>query len=447
VRRHVSSVLGLVDWREITPFHGPGAVYDGNLNKGEWSKWFTTIDYLYPYFEFFGISRLNYRDGAEGFDIDDSIIARLIAVPKDSRGPRLICVHPTESIWIQQGLRVKLERAIARTRPRRPGWYWPSGHINFDDQTVNAQLALKASGDLSYATLDLKEASDRLSDRLVQILFGRHYRWFGCCRAQYVEIPYGMTTFGRGSRSMKGPAPFLREMIHSYAPMGNATTFPVQSLVFWSICVSAMEARGFHQPSDCYVFGDDLVVPNEMAQVCIDALISFGLVVNRRKSFFRGSFRESCGIEAFNGVDVTPVRWKTTYDATSLEDLQSLSSLAQRLRRQGYEDAAKELYSILSSRLLAMRLKLSCTNNPDHGGIAEFTENQIYVWRDAYWHRDVQWFVSPILRLSQGERALTHGWNHVLSSLTSLERTGRSCDPASTPSRRTRLNRGWASVL
>jgi hypothetical protein len=33
----------------------------------------------------------------------DIIEAKLIAVPKDSRGPRLICVHPAESIWIQQG--------------------------------------------------------------------------------------------------------------------------------------------------------------------------------------------------------------------------------------------------------------------------------------------------------------------------------------------------------
>lgn len=443
-KKHCSAVLGNQDWSSIVPFHGPGAVYDGNDNKGLWSKWFTTIDHCYPYCDFMSVSRHLMGEECK-LEVDDTIVARLIAVPKDSRGPRLICVHPTEAVWIQQGLRIKLEHAINHSCNKRyhRAWPQPKGHVHFDDQTVNARLALKASLDRSYGTLDLKEASDRLSDRLVQYLFGRHYRWFGCCRATSVEI------------RLKGQSgPPLKEEIHSYAPMGNATTFPVQALVFWSICVATMEARGFHQPADCHVFGDDLIIPTEMVPYCIDSLESFGLVVNREKSFYRGAFRESCGTDAYKGVDVTPVRWKTTYEPSSLTGLQSLSSIAQRLRVQGYEQASKEVYSILSRKLRRLNLSLTCTNDPDHGGIAEFTENAHSVWRDAYWHFSTrvskpgyQMYVSPILRLSEPAVRFQHDWNHVLSSLTSLEKTGRSNDPSSTPSRRTGLIRGWARVL
>lgn len=446
VRKHCTSALGFTDWHSIVPFHGPGAVFDGNLNKGEWSKWFSTIDYLYPYFEYFGISRFCYRDGAEGFEIDDTIRARLVAVPKDARGPRLICVHPTEAIWIQQGLRVKMERAMARSRRQR-NCAWPQDHVHFDDQTVNAMLALSASATGAYATLDLKEASDRLSDRLVQELLGSHYRWFGCCRAQEVviqrKLPHVQEDGSISSVNDKG-----QEIVqcHSYAPMGNATTFPVQSLVFWAICVATMEARGFHQPADCYVFGDDIIVPTQMAPYIMESLESYGLVVNHAKSFLTGAFRESCGMDAFKGMPVTPVRWKTTYDAASLAGLQSASSIAQRLRIQGYDTASRELYSILNRRLRRMGHQLWCTCDREHGGIAEYTETESLVWRDAYWHRDMQRFVSPVLRLHQGSRTLGHGWNHVLSSLTSLERTGRSNDPAETLSRSLRLNRGWADI-
>lgn len=453
VRKHCTSALGFVDWREITPFHGPGAVFDGNRNKGEWSKWFSTIDSLYPYYEYFGLSRFCYRDGAEGFEIDDTIRARLVAVPKDARGPRLICVHPTEAIWIQQGLRIKMERAMARSRRQR-NCPWPRGHVHFDDQTVNATLALSASSTGAYATLDLKEASDRLSDRLVQDLFGSHYRWFGCCRAQDIVIQRKLPRILEdGSLSSVNEEGQTVVPCHSYAPMGNATTFPVQSLVFWAICVSTMEAVGFHQPADCYVFGDDIIVPTEMAPHCVESLGRFGLAVNHAKSFSRGAFRESCGMDAYRGMPVTPTRWKTTYDAASLDGLQSISSIAQRLRIQGYDQAARELYSILSCRLRRMGHQLWCTCDREHGGIAEFTENAALVWRDAYWHspKDVkvpsyQRYVSPILRLHQGQTALGHGWNHVLSSLTSLEKTGRSNDPSKSPSRRLRLNRGWADL-
>jgi hypothetical protein len=281
----------------------------------------------------------------------------------------------------------------------------------------------------------MKEASDRISDVLVQILFGRMYKWFGCCRAQVFEFKDPVLKTG-----------FFGQL-HSYAPMGNATTFPVQSLVFWAICVAAMQRLGFHQPGAVFVFGDDIEVPTECVPAVIDGLESFGLLVNRSKSFWRGGFRESCGVDAFNGIDVTPVRWKTTLDAEHIEGLQSLSDIGQRLRVAGYEEAALATYSTLRTRLRRQKLGLFTTNNPDHGGVAEFVANDYAVWRDAYWHRDLQWFVSPVYRLKQYEPyGSTSGWNHVLESVCSLERTAGGQVPSRALSRGAWLDRGWTHV-
>jgi hypothetical protein len=231
--------------------------------------------------------------------------------------------------------------------------------------------------------------------------------------------------------------------------MGNATTFPVQSLVFWAICVASLQRQGFHQPGAVFVFGDDIIIPSECTEEVINDLESFGLLVNRTKSFWRGAFRESCGVDAFNGVDVTPVRWKTTVDAEHVADLQSLSDIAQRLRLAGYDEAAIATYQTLRRRLRSISGKdLFLTNNVNHGGIAEYSVNQPLVWRDAYWHRDYQWFHSPVWRLENPELLLKDcDWNHVLESICSLERTGRSSVPSRSFSRMTRLNRGWIPVL
>jgi hypothetical protein len=457
-RRHCQSVLYKVNEKALKPSHGPGAV---TTSKERWEKRYSTIEYLYPYSDYFALYyNMEHCSQFSDLEYSDSIEAKLIAVPKDSRGPRLICVHPAEAIWLQQGLRRELERAISLNR--RCFGPWPRGRIQFDDQSVNGKIALSSSRSRRYATIDMKEASDRISEPLVQILFGRKYKYFGCCRAQKVVIP------------KIGNIANIRADLNCYAPMGNATTFPVQSLVFWSICVASMQRHGFRQPGAVFVFGDDIVIPSECAEsVCAD-LESFGLLVNRTKSFWRGAFRESCGVDAFNGTNVTPLRWKTTVDAEHVQGLQSLSDLAMRLRIAGYEEAACSTYQTLRSRfdtrfngsrksrrsyilvlangrrarLVDRKKTISLTNNPNHGGIAEFSRCNSAVWNEAYWSRSTQWFCSRVWRLQPQENKLKeHDWNHVLESVCSLERTGRASSPDRSVSRRIRLNRGWTSVL
>jgi hypothetical protein len=430
-KQHVTSVLSKLKLDDLSFSHGPGAV---TTCKDRWTRCYETIGSKFcladTYCLYFN------RDHAEQLPecMSAHIAAKLIDVPKDARGPRLICVHPAEAIWVQQGLRRSLERAIGAYRFARGPW--PRGHVNFDDQTVNGRIALLSSRSRRYATIDMKEASDRISDQLVQILFGSWYSWFGSCRAQKVEIPY---------YDRKGQV--YDTDLHCYAAMGNATTFPVQSLVFWAICVASLQRQGLHQPGSVFVFGDDIIVPSAAAEEVINDLESFGLVVNRRKSFYRGAFRESCGVDAFNGVNVSPIRWKLSLYADTLPELQALSDLGMRLRMSGYHEASVTVYAILRTRLSGFgKGQLFTTVNPNHGQICEYVESESCAWRDAYWHSSLQKFVSPTWRLVADSFEKQHDWNHVLSSILGLQRTGIGSEPARDVSRRQGLVRGWTEL-
>jgi len=432
VRRHCQSVLYKVRFGAIKPHHGPGAV---TTRKGQWLHRYTQIEKVYPQSDWFYLyfNRDHLAESEDCTDVD-AIEAKLVAVPKDSRGPRLICVHPAEAVWIQEGIWSEMERAIALQRYL--GVPWPRGSIHFRDQTVNGRIALSASRSRKFATIDLKDASDRISNVLVEQLFGCYYAPFACCRAQTIRIP-ALGTF-----------PETVVQVGSYAPMGNATTFPVQSLLFWAICVSSMQRRRFHQPGAAFVFGDDIIVTTECVEDIIDTLEAFGLCVNKEKSFWRGSFRESCGVDAFNGVNVTPIRWKLSLDANTATDLLSLADLGMRLRIQGFSEAASTAYSILRQRMRHLYGKpVFFTNNRSHGGIAEFAERDTSVWQDAKWHRDYQWYHSPIWTLQQAPvREPSPGWYQVLESLCSLERSGQSTRRSDDVIRRQRLVRTWVPV-
>lgn len=426
VKKHVQSVLFGCKFEEFSPSHGPGA---STSPKWRWEKVYRSIDEVFPYYPYYCV---NYDSMIEMPDYTDSEIeCKVVAVPKDSRGPRLVCVHPAEAIWAQQGVRRVLERGISRRRKWYPSWSWPCGHIRFDDQSVNGRIALLSSRSRRYATLDLKEASDRLSVDLIEHLFGRYYKFFGCSRARSYRI--GNATYP----------------MYSYAPMGNATVFPVQSLVFWAICVASMHRQGSKAPGAAFVFGDDIIVPVQYAHGVIKDLEAFGLVVNRQKSFSNGYFRESCGVDAFKGIDVTPIRWKQSVNPTDIPSLVALCDTAMSLRLGGYHESASCIYSYVRHTLKRRYgIKLYFTCNRNHGGLAEYTETFTEWYACAYWHKDIQRWVTPIWRAKAVDiLGNSCGWNHVLSSLLSLERSGRATTLGECVSRRIRPIREWSETL
>jgi len=220
--------------------------------------------------------------------------ARLISVAKNSSSRRTITIEPMLNQFVQQGLKTLLRDSILECNVLR-------NSIALTQQELNQELALEGSRLDNWATIDLKSASDSLSLRLVESVF-RHNAHFlermMECRSPDVEC------------SLKADL-----SLGKFAGMGNALTFPVQSICFTVLCLAAILDYDGFAPSygrllrasrHVRVYGDDIIVSKRYAHQCVAWLHAVGLKVNSKKSFLSGNFKESCGVDAWRGVDITP---------------------------------------------------------------------------------------------------------------------------------------------
>jgi len=289
-RKLVNDLFRGFNPRNIRPRHGPGAVAGGEKGNGKYSfgTKYQRLHSKYPYYEYFSpsLSRRSFElPWYKSLTPSVLPIAKVVLVPKDSRGPRLISMEPLEIQWIQQGLsRLVISRVYESNLTK--------GKVNFDDQTVNQRLALSSSRDGKYATIDLKDASDRISLRLVRELFPEDLvEHMEACRSIATTLPCGKVV-----------------PLNKFAPMGSALCFPVLALTVWALAEATCRLNRI--TGEVYVYGDDLIVPTCVAPLVLDTLESYGLAINHGKSFLNGKFRESCGQDAYDGVSITPIRFK-----------------------------------------------------------------------------------------------------------------------------------------
>jgi len=298
-RKILSNLFAFFDPSDIRPRHGPGAVAtkQQRSEKFLWRNVSSRITDVYPFDAYFCASSGHVCDTYNSFTgvTDESLPARVVLVAKDSRGPRLISCEPVDYQWVQQGLGRSLVELVESHKLTK-------GLVNFTHQYPNQCGALWGSQTGRYATLDLNEASDRVSTGLVRLLFPSHvYTYLDACRSLYTELPDGRII-----------------TLNKFAPMGSSLCFPVLAITVWAILTAA--ARDLYTRERILVYGDDVIVPTAFAEDAIEQLESFGLKVNKDKSCTNGFFRESCGCDAFKGVKVTPVRIRTVWSSTPSPD-------------------------------------------------------------------------------------------------------------------------------
>lgn len=342
--------LGRFDIYDLRPKHGPGAVATGEQTheKHVFRRLYSQIERVYPFAEYFSYSMSAVVDtyhNWEHLETYESGTAKVVLVPKDSRGPRLISCEPLEYQWIQQGLGNKVRSFLEAQHLTR-------GHVNFTDQSVNRHLALVGSRmsnhtsnstDEQWVTLDMKEASDRVSLALVERLFA------GCPRV----LEALKATRTDRTRLPNGSVHIMRK----FAPMGSNLCFPIESLVFYVLAVASImhmykvsrrEAR-----RSVYVYGDDIIVSRKYHASLLQYFPTVGLMFNRDKCCTGGLFRESCGCDAFAGVDVTPLRLKKVWSRRTLdpEAAPAFVSLGNEVAKRGYRRTAETLISYVTRKL------------------------------------------------------------------------------------------------
>lgn len=327
----------------ISPHHGPGGTADKKIAnaKFEYDEWTDDLEAVFPFWKYATpkgysserLSRVDFREPGRTRPV------KVGYVPKTHENPRIISVEPSYMQYMQQGIAGALMRGVDRS--------YLYNLISTEFQEPNQRLARKGSLDGSLATLDLSEASDRVSSLLVETMFSRfpHLNdavW--ATRSKQAEVP------GHGVLNLA-----------KFASMGSALCFPVEVMVFLTVVLLGIEdaydirfKSGRHVSAytdRVRVYGDDIVVPADAAVHVRKKLELFGFKVNRSKSFWTGKFRESCGKEYFlaNDVTVARVRREFPLSRANVSNLVSLVEFRNQLYERGFWSTVKWLDSEIES--------------------------------------------------------------------------------------------------
>lgn len=326
----------------LFPKHGPGSTAERLTSNGKYrqKEWTSRLEEVFPYKRFLSssldlsedrLSAVNIREPWEERPV------RVIAVPKTLKTPRIIAIEPTCMQYMQQGVLELMNGWINSSNKLRP-------LLSNTDQTPNQEMAREGSITGDLATLDLSDASDRVSNPQVRLLLSR---W-----------PY-LDQVVQAVRSRKADVPG-HGVIHlaKFASMGSALTFVIEAMVFLTVVFIGIErGRGYQfAPGDVKryrgrvrVYGDDIIVPTEYARSVIETLEVFGFKVNQNKSFWNGKFRESCGKEYYNGCDVSITRIRSMLPSSrkDVDELISTVSLRNHFYKGGLWTAVRYLDGLL----------------------------------------------------------------------------------------------------
>lgn len=333
----LSDITDMISDRSLIPRHGRGKVAQKGVlpnQKYVWTEWPSSFDSIFPLDSYCyyssGVDR-GLFDAISLLDPGAEHSVRIVTVPKTLKGPRVIGIEPTYMQYAQQSVLIPLVSCLEK----HP---WTRQHINFADQSINGRLALESSKSGLMATLDLSEASDRVSLDLVKAIF----------RDCPLFLEAILTC--RSTKSTLGDGRTF--VLSKFASMGSALCFPIESMVFFTLLIYSEIKRRKLAPStmnvrivarSLYVYGDDLIIPVEGVPSAIMTLEAFGLKVNTHKSFWNGKFRESCGVDAYDGIDITPV-YMTHMPPDSRHSQRLVVSyiqLSNRLYKKGYFRSAE----------------------------------------------------------------------------------------------------------
>ena len=318
-----------------TPQPGPGATNDPTEKNMRYRphRLYTQIDQCMPYTEWFYPTLYDVFGSDAAYDgtfrvTYKSPVARFKAVPKTAGKPRGICIEENEMQVCQQAVRKAMYKAITQ---------YFGDNIALRKQSVNAELALISSESLEFATIDESEASDRVARFLVS--------WLAQDDMKVHNILMGLSTkYVRPPDEVKdeyGPVVSTQK----YAPMGSALCFPVMSLVHMFLVRAIIRLSTVEDTrlscDKVYVYGDDIILPTEHVERVYTYLPMFGMKLNKDKSFYRSHFRESCGIHAYHGVDITPVYIKYIPFHDSANAQASVFAVESQLFKKGFLNAAE----------------------------------------------------------------------------------------------------------
>jgi hypothetical protein len=286
-----------------------------------------TSQYLYHLYQVASSRSVLWRDAekvrATRYGMREVRGNRLFFVLKNNEISRTCCTEALLNMLVQQALGAFLLMCN-----------WDSYGIDLTvQQDINRNLTMQASVDGSFSTTDLTSASDSMLWSFI--------------RANSPSAFAGMVNASRSPCSVLPDGSEVKlEMVST---MGNGFTFPLQTLLFASAVKATYQLKGIplsgkNERPNFAVFGDDIIVRTECTSSLHRVLALIGFEVNADKSFASGPFRESCGVDAFQGVDIRGVYIKSLRTPHDLYS--AFNRLARWSARFGYlENTLQFLWS------------------------------------------------------------------------------------------------------
>lgn len=222
-------------------------------------------------------------------------------------------------------------------------------HINLSNaQEIHKVLAQKSSVSGYHATGDLKRASDSFMQWHIEHMLPPDWaKAIFLCSAPRAKV--GSREIGLSSRCL----------------MGTGFTFPLQTLLFWSILQAIVVL--LKRTCKVFVFGDDLIYPSSIHHIVKPILSELGFIMNDEKTNPSGPFRESCGGDYFHGVDVRPTMPKGVSQRLTPRAYEAMcySLINQLLRRWALPEIEITIDYLLKEALSVARNRKLCAVPPD----------------------------------------------------------------------------------
>jgi hypothetical protein len=279
--RRILSGIQPIDLNTAKGRFGPGATSEGFNAYQKWSRIGQCPDVPPSLF------RANPRDDFVPTAQNLFRITKMAEVPKSIKSNRVVSSEPAMSMFAQLAINDELVAQLHTLFV---------GHVSLDNQEKHNKL-LRLRG---MATLDLSDASDHNSCDLVKSVLPQLWPVLAKVRSEWSITPRSLFRLG------------------TFAPMGSGLCFSIMTLVILGIIAYAFSSLGFRWRSEQWsVYGDDIIVPVFIADYVIDLLERAGFVVNGQKSCTSCEYLESCGLELYQGIDVTPAYIKDAPESLS----------------------------------------------------------------------------------------------------------------------------------
>jgi hypothetical protein len=156
-------------------------------------------------------------------------------------------------------------------------------------------------------------------------------------------------------------------LMHMLSTSGHSLTFRLETIVYRCIAQAAAEIVDLFSTEPvgkafAWAYGDDVIINSEAAETAAEWYAALGLKINESKSFWSKDhlYRESCGKEYYQGIDVSTVSFPRFPIVGSMTPKVTLSKRAINDEYRGKIDSSLTMLISLEKKLFPYSRDAAC---------------------------------------------------------------------------------------